>query len=713
MRETAGVSSPTAILDVNTLLAKAQEIYSYIARERMVGLPADMGFEKGGEEAVEIALPDGTIMKMCPESYASFILFPMLTSLVNGRIVMLGDPGLGKTQIATLMGQMTGLPLPAIRAGMVNGHPQLTMADLFGNLDLAEYAKGNISPVWRDIVKSRFRFVNEFNRIPTKTQSGLLAALAEQFVELFNSTFEMKDAPWFFTANEANGGGTYQVIAALWDRMDASVRATPVNAHYLEKARGIDNRADFPEHLRLSEEETKVINKRIEGLPVDKAAEERLTYFFSQLNACEKAAEDVNHRFKSHIVEGEKRGDALWSGAHDDANEYIGAQIENTVGTRIYFSIIRYAKALAWFRGKEQVETEDIAAVLPAVMSHRIKPNRSAQAEDRWAWVSKLWQKAMDRYDERERNTDRLSLARLKEELGTIPLSDQPARIEQYMKEFTAQMDGSAGIEELLSMKLLYEETMRKVKEQGITLIARPRPPRPPRHRGKAGGTILTPEEVLAMHQAGRMPAIGSWVRIPGMDLLVSPHTVTNKEIGKWMKKGGYKRDEGWSEAGGKWREEEKIVRPAYWDVPRFNQPEQPVVGFSWYEAEAYLGSKGLMFLTEAQWEEVARGGLRGKTYPWGDEEPTAELAHFEQPGNTGAPLNVTQLFRPNNYGVFHMAGNVWQWCQDCHDSNKNTKVLRGGSWSRAAVLLRVAYRGYYAPDGRFNGIGCRAARTP
>jgi MoxR-like ATPase len=91
--------------------------------------------------------------------------------------------------------------------------------------------------------------VDEFNRIPTKTQSGLLTAVAEQYVELFNSYFAMEDAPWFFTANEANGGGTYQVIAALWDRMDASVRATPVNAHSLEKARGIDNKAPFPEHL--------------------------------------------------------------------------------------------------------------------------------------------------------------------------------------------------------------------------------------------------------------------------------------------------------------------------------------------------------------------------------------------------------------------------------------------------------------------------------
>ncbi|MBU0501769.1 MAG: hypothetical protein KJ811_00800, partial [Candidatus Margulisbacteria bacterium] len=72
----------------------------------MVGLPTDMGFEKDGEEVAEIAFVDGTVMKMYPESYASFILFPMLTSLVNGRIVMLGDPGLGKTQIATLMGQM-------------------------------------------------------------------------------------------------------------------------------------------------------------------------------------------------------------------------------------------------------------------------------------------------------------------------------------------------------------------------------------------------------------------------------------------------------------------------------------------------------------------------------------------------------------------------------------------------------------------------------
>ena len=64
--------------------------------------------------------------------------------------------------------------------------------------------------------------------------------------------------------------------------------------------------------------------------------------------------------------------------------------------------------------------------------------------------------------------------------------------------------------------------------------------------------------------------------------------------------------------------------------------------------------------------------------------------------------------FKPNGYGLYDMAGNVWEWCQDWYTSDKFFRVLRGGSWNLNATNLRVARRYFHAPHGRLNYFGFR-----
>ena len=169
---------------------------------------------------------------------------------------------------------------------------------------------------------------------------------------------------------------------------------------------------------------------------------------------------------------------------------------------------------------------------------------------------------------------------------------------------------------------------------------------------------------------------------------------------------------------------------------------DHPVTFVSWYAAMAYAEWAGKRLPTEAEWEYAARGGLAGKKYPWGDDEPTSAHANYSRfDGSDIFDTTPVGQYPANGYGLHDMAGNVSEWCLDAwdadfyavSDNSRNPiageetvqwlrenfatiptdpgRVLRGGSWFYTERDLVVAGRGWYSPAWTPLPTGFRCVR--
>ncbi|MGB8991638.1 MAG: formylglycine-generating enzyme family protein [Desulfobaccales bacterium] len=170
---------------------------------------------------------------------------------------------------------------------------------------------------------------------------------------------------------------------------------------------------------------------------------------------------------------------------------------------------------------------------------------------------------------------------------------------------------------------------------------------------------------------------------------------------------------------------------PLYGEDKNLNAPNQPVVGVTWFDAVAFCQwltkTTGVThhLPTEEQWEAAARGGLVGQPYPWGAQAPDAGGAfranfHTALPGAGGFAFTApVGSFPANGYGLFDLAGNVSEWCQDRYVPLRRggpfkpgvLRLLKGGSWISGPRDLRPAARQSAPPAYADGYIGFRVVR--
>jgi formylglycine-generating enzyme required for sulfatase activity/energy-coupling factor transporter ATP-binding protein EcfA2 len=252
----------------------------------------------------------------------------------------------------------------------------------------------------------------------------------------------------------------------------------------------------------------------------------------------------------------------------------------------------------------------------------------------------------------------------------------------------------------------------------------------------------------------------------------IAKYLVTNAQFARFLEDDGYHRREFWSDAGWAWRTgeydsqapdvlgdwlkqrpPEKRDRPFWWGDIGWASPIFPVVGVSWFEAQAYANwlatwllvqpdlpgdlkaalSKGAVtrLPAEEEWERAMRG-TDGRQYPWGDALDLARLncvdawagqvlddegwekwvreKSYERAGST-AVCTYPDGVSPER--VWDGAGNVWEWMASEWEPGSGTRALRGGSWVFHHRNARCAYRNHNHPDLFDNSIGFRLVVAP
>jgi formylglycine-generating enzyme required for sulfatase activity len=166
-------------------------------------------------------------------------------------------------------------------------------------------------------------------------------------------------------------------------------------------------------------------------------------------------------------------------------------------------------------------------------------------------------------------------------------------------------------------------------------------------------------------------------------------------------------------------------------EAPPDGYGSHPVVLVGYEDAQAYCRwlsrelNRRVRLPTEAEWEKAARGGHDGLRYPWGDDLDRLRCNYLVDPGaKHQRGTRPTGTYEPNGYGLYDMAGNVWEWVSDWYASeyyavseprdpqgpaSGTMRVVRGGSWVNSdAAMLRCAYRHQVPPDTYAYSIGFR-----
>jgi MoxR-like ATPase len=386
---------------------KLRQAYFWIVNYAIISPYYDIAYHDEAPRRYHIGQSEITLPSA--QSYASFVLLPLLNFAVRRKCLLTGGPGRGKTASAVLMGVLAGYDVKDVRRSVQQGQPQMTIMDLLGNPLPADLVQATdmdqIKIAWRKWLGMRVKIIDEYNRIPTRTQSALLTLMGDNYAEVLDQIYECPESAWYLTANADEQGGTYAVIEALKDRIDIVVRTLHFSPRFLEDLIfRMENQLKpediVPEEIIFTAEETDQMYHEILNVNLPVPLRRRIEHFASQFEFCEGAAQQFEYKTKDTLRLSQQR--------LVNTTETLGAQTQNGLSVRALLTLILFCKALAYFRGHSEVSLEDIRQILPFVLHDKLHPNPQANffaasenrvyLSDRISWLRMLFDRSCEEY---------------------------------------------------------------------------------------------------------------------------------------------------------------------------------------------------------------------------------------------------------------------------------------------------------------------------
>lgn len=414
VRTSADVATEARPLD-----EKLRQAYFWIVNHAVISPHYDIEYNDGPAATYSVGDTRRVLTLPSAQSYSSFILLPLLTFATRRKCLIVGGPGRGKTASAIIMGVLAGYSVRDVRRAMQHGHPQMTIADLLGNPLPADLVGAqnmdDIRIAWRKWLSMRVKIIDEYNRIPTRTQSALLTVMGDNYAEVLNHVFECPESAWYLTANDDSGGGTYQVIEALRDRIDVIVQALAFNPLFLDELlvrieENIRPEELVPPDIVFSEAEGDRLVEEIRKIAVPVEVRRRLEFFTSQFELMETAGAQFEYLTKdtARLAGGDWAQVTAADNGRDRLKD-LGCQTRNGLSVRNLMTLLVFAKALAYFRGATTVTLDDLRQILPFVLQDKLQPDldapffalpeNSALRTDRLSWLRRLFDLSNAEYD--------------------------------------------------------------------------------------------------------------------------------------------------------------------------------------------------------------------------------------------------------------------------------------------------------------------------
>lgn len=339
------------------------------------------------------------------KSYEPVSLLGLFTLILNGRELVFGEYGSGKTTSSERISSLLmGLPLQFVQATTIHGHPEQTEEKIKATLDLAALEReGDEVVKWKVTPFSPTIVIDEINRLPVGKQNMLLNEVDRNIWNYRGDTLFFKhDKSFFATINYQDTGAT-SLIPPMLDRFDVAVetgRLHPIRKRLIR--RGVKDEVledrEFSQKMvnyivenAVSQnlyELTKYVNEcrnEFRQKLEERFIEEGFNLHIPKLDELEKVREDIANTEVSDDVDlfldyiGQEIHCQL--GLNKDSSKCSGCHYANYICSNLYSisgraekSLLKYAKALAWLNN-EEVDLEHLLAIIPYVLWHRSAVN--------------------------------------------------------------------------------------------------------------------------------------------------------------------------------------------------------------------------------------------------------------------------------------------------------------------------------------------------